>query len=883
MFKKLKALSAFSLVELMISLITVSLITAAFAPVITKKLSHGAITLGTFGGGSAEGKTCSDSRYYFENNECVICPEGHHCDGTNKYLCLAGTYARQGQTQCAECPDGYYSANGASECLENTADNCAEKSKTENGCESCGAGTVKAVNGSCVDSVPLYSYKNASGDDVTETATEVTENGNYWYIKIKTSGTLSFQTLPTNSVDVFLVGSGAAGQRANNCSALVGGGGNIITEKNVHVMQDIAYPITIGASVSTANCSITVGKTTSGFGLYAYGGVNEASHSTCAFGDSSYCPVKYGETGSDSNQQANTGNGGNKAKASMTGVVIVRGLKNNPTHIIDGTIPSYKFIDSNGADVTTQNSVLTVDKDYWYLKLTKTGVLSFSTLPTNSVDVFLVGSGAAGQRANNCSSLAGGGGNTVTEENVQIATEIAYPITIASSVSTANCSITTGNTTSGFGLYAHGGIYQASHTTCPFGASSCEVSYGNVGSDSNQNSNTGNGGTKAKGSMNGVVIIRGKRQPMSSLSAVPIYTYFNTSGTDVTNSNSILSVNGSYWYLKLTASGKILFNYLPSEFIDVFLVGGGAGGKRDNNCHGSAPGGGGNVVSEKDVYVSLGTSYPVTIGSSTSYANCSITTGTTTGAFGMFAYGGINSSDQKKCPFNDISSSVCTTTYGNLGSDSNQNNNTGNGGARAKGSMDGVVILRGKTTSTETVSNNFPVYKFKNSSGVDIALKNSMLTKFGSYWYLKLTASGTLSFQKLASDKIDVFVVGGGAAGQKANNCSSLAGGGGAYNISKGISVETSKDYPIVIGAGVSSVNCRIQAGNPSSAFGVSASGGSGQTSNSVCLFNESNETNCLTTYGNVGSDSNQNNNTGNGGTKANGSMGGIVILRGLL
>ena len=44
---------AFSLVELMISLITISLITAALAPVITKKLSAGTITVGSFGGGSA--------------------------------------------------------------------------------------------------------------------------------------------------------------------------------------------------------------------------------------------------------------------------------------------------------------------------------------------------------------------------------------------------------------------------------------------------------------------------------------------------------------------------------------------------------------------------------------------------------------------------------------------------------------------------------------------------------------------------------------------------------------------------------------------------------------------------------------------------------------
>ena len=48
-----KKFIAFSLVELMISLITISLITAAFAPVITKKLSAGTITVGSFGGGNS--------------------------------------------------------------------------------------------------------------------------------------------------------------------------------------------------------------------------------------------------------------------------------------------------------------------------------------------------------------------------------------------------------------------------------------------------------------------------------------------------------------------------------------------------------------------------------------------------------------------------------------------------------------------------------------------------------------------------------------------------------------------------------------------------------------------------------------------------------------
>ena len=46
----LRYLRAFSLIELMISLVTISLITAAMAPVITKKLSTGTITVGSFGG-----------------------------------------------------------------------------------------------------------------------------------------------------------------------------------------------------------------------------------------------------------------------------------------------------------------------------------------------------------------------------------------------------------------------------------------------------------------------------------------------------------------------------------------------------------------------------------------------------------------------------------------------------------------------------------------------------------------------------------------------------------------------------------------------------------------------------------------------------------------
>ncbi len=122
----------------------------------------------------------------------AICPSGHFCNGINKIPCMARTYAIQGQTQCSECPDGYYSDNGAGECSENTAKNCAEKSKTENACTQCSGDTVKAADGNCVDSAQLYSFKNTYREDVTDTQTEVSKDSKYWYMKIKSSGTLEF-------------------------------------------------------------------------------------------------------------------------------------------------------------------------------------------------------------------------------------------------------------------------------------------------------------------------------------------------------------------------------------------------------------------------------------------------------------------------------------------------------------------------------------------------------------------------------------------------------------------------------------------------------------------------------------------------------------------
>ena len=66
------ALLAFSLVELMISLITISLIAAAFAPVITKKLSKNNITVGSFGGGGGGGGASLECSGI---SDCILCKD----------------------------------------------------------------------------------------------------------------------------------------------------------------------------------------------------------------------------------------------------------------------------------------------------------------------------------------------------------------------------------------------------------------------------------------------------------------------------------------------------------------------------------------------------------------------------------------------------------------------------------------------------------------------------------------------------------------------------------------------------------------------------------------------------------------------------------------
>ncbi len=167
MKKFLKFVCAFSLVEVMISLVIVSSILAAFTPVLTKKTKRtvnvvSSVTKltsdcsGTFSSDCSlcQGtkkcyicskqclnstykdvdtctcKPCSEidvnctscqdfgkctsckSGYYLENNQCNLCPAGYYCTNNIKIACPAGTFGQGdgARSSCTPCPGGTYSS-----------------------------------------------------------------------------------------------------------------------------------------------------------------------------------------------------------------------------------------------------------------------------------------------------------------------------------------------------------------------------------------------------------------------------------------------------------------------------------------------------------------------------------------------------------------------------------------------------------------------------------------------------------------------------------------------------------------------------------------------------------------------------------------------------
>lgn len=151
MKKMIKFLKAFSLVELMISLIVISLISAAFAPVITKKLSRGLIAVGADGakgdkGDKGEGGTGGNS------SNCPVdttCASGYYLDGTCK---------------CQPCSDPNCTVcSSANQC---TVCNSDYERDGNGGCVSiaCSTSNGKPTKGCCESVGAIYLPASATGD-----------------------------------------------------------------------------------------------------------------------------------------------------------------------------------------------------------------------------------------------------------------------------------------------------------------------------------------------------------------------------------------------------------------------------------------------------------------------------------------------------------------------------------------------------------------------------------------------------------------------------------------------------------------------------------------------------------------------------------------------
>lgn len=115
-----------------------------------------------------------------------------------------------------------------------------------------------------------------------------------------------------------------------------------------------------------------------------------------------------------------------------------------------------------------------------------------------------------------------------------------------------------------------------------------------------------------------------------------------------TGSYQVIDDGHGNWRIKLLTSGTLTFLSTLSKGIDVFLVGSGAGGvSYVGTMVATASGGAGYTKTQKNVSVTKGTAYTITVGAGSAAKSSSGSSGSTTGnaggatsAFGYTANGG---------------------------------------------------------------------------------------------------------------------------------------------------------------------------------------------------------------------------------------------------
>lgn len=134
--------------------------------------------------------------------------------------------------------------------------------------------------------VPAFTYSGTSSSEV--------KNG-YWYIYLKSSGTIKFSYAKT--LEACIVGGGAAGRGRSaadtGARTYGGGGGTVLNKTGISASAGTGYSIVIGSG-GTKGISATNGSASTAFGYSAAGGSTEAQvgvsstgkDGTYAFGDS---------------------------------------------------------------------------------------------------------------------------------------------------------------------------------------------------------------------------------------------------------------------------------------------------------------------------------------------------------------------------------------------------------------------------------------------------------------------------------------------------------------------------------------------------------------------------------------------------------------------
>lgn len=138
---------------------------------------------------------------------------------------------------------------------------------------------VKQYNGTSWDVCAAYYHNGTDWTQVSFTFDPTTDiaftgdsvftdegDGN-WNLVMTTSGNITFDNVPLEGLDVFLVGGGGGGG-AQGVGGGGGGGGYATTGLNISVLPDTNYSIIVGAGGAIA----TTGGTSSGLGQSAAGG-----------------------------------------------------------------------------------------------------------------------------------------------------------------------------------------------------------------------------------------------------------------------------------------------------------------------------------------------------------------------------------------------------------------------------------------------------------------------------------------------------------------------------------------------------------------------------------------------------------------------------------